>query len=335
VAETEIKGIAQSDVIIRAAILQALDNIYNDPRLIDQVFHSLEEDDLTKDQLGAKQIEMAKDWFINSHIPVVMNFRAAEEAVPCITISLQDSVEAEQTHGDVHYVTQEPTAGDWPALTDPFSPRAYSPTSGIMLLPDDIMGDTVVAPGMVVVTRAGREYTILENMGDNEIALAPYTSDDFTNAVIKGTTDRYVTTIESVVFRESYQIGIHVQNEPMNLLVLHSILKFALLKYKQDLLEARGFERSVLASTDFRRNQEFDMELVYSRYINITGYVRQSWSKTTKEMIGVVNLKAEDGTGLIASAIGDDTTGREDESVNEDGGTPHADDPWSVIPLDI
>lgn len=334
-AETEIKGIFQSDVIIRSAILRALDNIYNDPRLIDSVFRSLEEDDLTSNELGAKQIELAKEWFLNSHVPVVMNFRAAEEAIPCITISLQESTEAEQTHGDVHYVTQEPTAGDWPALTDPFSPKAYSPTSGIMLLPDGIMGNRVIAPGMLVVTRTGRSYAINEYLGDNEISLAPGTSDDFRGSIIKGTTDRYVTTIESVVFRESYQIGIHVQNEPMNLLVLHSILLFALQKYKQELLEARGFERSTLASTDFRRNMEFDMEFVYSRFINITGYVRQYWPKATKEMIDAVDVKLDSGKGLVFSASGDDTTGREDESVNEAGDPPGPDDDWSVIPLEI
>jgi hypothetical protein len=335
VAATEIKGIAQSDVLIRAAILQALDNIYNDPRIIDQVFHNLEEDDLTKDELGARQIELAKEWFLNSHIPVVMNFRAAEEAIPCITISLQESVEAEQTHGDVHYVPQELTQGDWPALTDPFTPKAYSPTSGIMLLPDGIMGNRVVAPGMIILTRNGRQHTILENFGDNEISLAPGTSDDFTKAVIKSATARYVTTVESVVFKESYQIGLHVQNEPMNLLVLHSILKYALLKYKQELLETRGFERSQLASTDFRRNMEFDMEFVYSRFINITGYVRQSWAKTTKEMIDNTNLGPQPGDGLLVSAAGDDTDGRTDEAVNDEGETPNASDPWAVIPLDI
>jgi len=334
VAVTEIKGIAQSDVLIRAAILQALDNIYNDPRLIDQIFHSLEEDELTKDQLGAKQIELAKEWFLSSHVPVVMNFRAAEEAIPCITISLQESVEAEQTHGDVHYIPQEATAGDWPALTDPFSPKAYSPTSGIMLLPDGIMGNKTIAPGMLIVTRSGRQHAILQNFGDNEISLAPNTSDDFKDAIIKGVKDRYVTTVESVVFKETYQIGIHVQNEPMNLIVLHSILKFALLKYKQDLLEARGFERSVLASTDFRRNMEFDMEFVYSRFISITGYVRQHWPKTTREMIDNINFFLDDGDrGLVASAMGDDTTGREDEAVNESGESVGPDDPFTVIPL--
>jgi len=327
---TEIHGIAQSDILIRSAIIRALENMRANPSLVDTVFQSLVEDELTRDVYGEKQIALAKEWFLNTEIPVMMNFRVAEEALPCITISLQESVEAEQIHGDVHYVPQETTDGDWPALTPPFTPLAYSPTSGIMLLPANLMGDQLVAPGMLVVNRDGREYPVVANLGDDEISLKPFTAGDFTNAIIRGATKRFVTTVESVDFKESYQIGIHVMSEPLHLLVLHSILKFCLLKFKQDLLESRGFERSVLASTDFRRNMEFDMEEVFSRFINITGYVRQYWPKDTKPMIDVVNSAfVIDPHALVVSEVGN---GEEAPPVNEEGKPPGPDDLWTVIP---
>lgn len=326
VSASEILGIFQSDVVIRSAIVRMLDNVYNDPALMDYIFQSLVRDDLTRDAYGQQQIELAKKWFLTSNIPVFMAFRVAEEAIPCITISLQESVEAEQTHGDVHYVPQETTAGDWPALSPEFTPLAYSPTSGIMLLPPTLMGDQLIAPGMLVVTREGRQFPIVANLGDDEISLAPNTAADFTRAIIKGTTDRYVTTVESVNYKETYQIGIHVQGEPAYLLFLHAILKFCLLKYKQDLLEARGFERSTLASTDFRRNMEFDNETVFSRYINITGYVRQYWPKDTKPMIDVVNSSLiMEPTGIVI--VEDDAT---NPPVTDTGKPPGPDDPWSV-----
>ena len=332
-AETEIKGIFQGDVVIRKALLQGLDNLYNNPELLDDIFQSLVEDELTRDEYGAKQVDIAKKWFLDTNIPVMMNFRVAEQAMPCIAISLQESVEAEQTHGDVHYVPQQETEGDWPALTDKFNPVRYSPTSGIMVLPADVMGNQLVAPGMFIVNCNGQKFMIIENLGDDEIALAPRTFGDFTDIVIRGSRPRYVTTIESLSFKETYQIGIHVMSEPSHLLFLHAIVKFILLKYKQDLLESRGFERSAISSTDFRRNMEFDVEEAFSRYINITGYVRESWPKTKKPMIDVVNLGGDPDVafdGLVISAAGDDTDG--EEPVGPDG-EPSDNDPWSVIPF--
>lgn len=332
-AETEIKGIFASDVVIRSAIVRALDNIYNDPKQLDYVFRSLVEDELTAPVYGQKQVELAKEWFLNTNIPVFMAFNIDSQHIPCITISLQESVETEQTLGDVHYVPQELTAGDWPALSPPFTPVAYSPTSGIMVLPPGLMGDDIVAAGMYVVTRDGRRYQVTANLGDDEISLAPYSVGDFTKAVIKPATERYVTTIESTDFKETYQVGIHVMGEPAHLLFLHAIVKYALLKYKQDLLEARGFERSVLQSTDFRRNQEFDAEVVFSRYINITGFVRQYWSKDMKQTIAVTSSSFEVAAAenLIVGAVGSDSDA---DAVTDTGAAPGPDDAWSVIPIE-
>lgn len=328
VAETELQGIFQGDVVVRTAIIRAMDLVREDPRLLNHIFHSLAIDDLTNEVYGEKQIALAREWFMRTEVPVMMNFRVAEEAIPCITISLQESQEADQTHGDIHYVPQETSAGDWPVIVGPFSPVAYSPTSGIMVLPASVMGDSVISAGMRIVTRAGREYPVTQNLGDNEIAVKPMTIDDFTNAVIKGATDRYATKIESVTFRESYQIGIHVMGEPAYLLYLHSILQFMLLKYKQDLLERRNFERTVLSSTDFRRNMEFENEEVFSRYITITGYARHYWPKETVSLIDTMESQLD----ISELDIGEVGSSSEADPINDQGNPPTADDPWGVIP---
>lgn len=318
-------------MIVRSAIVRAMDSVRKDPGLLNHVFHSLAEDDVTNSVYGEKQIALARKWFEDTEIPVFMNFRVSEQALPCITLSLQESAEADQTHGDIHYVTQELSPGDWPALTKPFTPVAYSPASGIMVLPDAVMSDLTVGAGMFIVNRDGRQHPILQNLGDNEIALKPYTSDDFTDAIIKGARDRYTTKVESVTFKESYQIGLHVMGEPVYLLYLHSIVQFMLLKYKQDLLERRGFERTSLSSTDFRRNLEFENEEVFSRFITITGYARHYWPKDVAPLIDVVNSQLNIEPVLDFSAIGDDDS--DDEPVNDQGKSPGPDDPWGVIPM--
>ena len=54
---------------------------------------------------------------------------------------------------------------------------------------------------------------------------------------------------------------------------------FMLLRYKQDLLEARGFERSTISSSQAQRDNSSENELFFNRYMSITGYVRHSWPK--------------------------------------------------------
>ena len=193
---------------------------------------------------------------------------------------------------------------------------------------------------MLVVTRDGHEYPVMQNLGDDEISLKPYTTDDFTGAVIKWDGDQQSTTIESVTFKEVYQLGIHVLGEPSYLLYLHSIVQFMLLRYKQDLLETRGYERSSIASTDFRRNQEFENELVYSRYITLTGYARHYWPKQTTGLIASVDTQVDIDTDLVFSApISTNVLASEpmvetpSPPATNDAGRPLTDDdPWGVIP---
>ena len=109
--DTEIKGIYQGDIVVRTAIIRAMDLVRDTPDLLDSVFESLVEDELTNDVYGQKQVALARHWFMNTQIPVLMNFRASEEAIPCVTIALQESQEADQTHGDVHYIPQEKSQG--------------------------------------------------------------------------------------------------------------------------------------------------------------------------------------------------------------------------------
>jgi hypothetical protein len=276
---TEALGIHQSDVIIRTAIVAALADLRAKPFLLDYVFASLPKDELTLKEYGEKSVQRAKDWFLKTKIPVVMVPRLNEAQLPCITIKLQESSEAEVTLADVHYQPTELNDGEWPNVVGPFTPAKYNAATGIMVLPDDIASTAVLAPNMLVLDATGKTHAIEEVFEDGSFSIAQGTIADFRNAVIRGQKPSFVTQLESVSYRENYLIGVHVVGEPVYLTWLHSILVFILHRYKQALLEPRGFERSVVNSTDFDRNEYFEAELVFSRYLNLQGYVRQYWPK--------------------------------------------------------
>lgn len=288
---TTALGIHQSDVIIRTAIIAAINDLRANPWLLDWAFASLPRDELTASTYGEAEVARAKEWFLNTNIPVFLNVARTDVKFPCITVGLQASaeVESEGTLGDTHYIPFEEDEHFGPVtLAGPFTPTSYDRATGTITLDKDDVGSFVIAPNMVVVTRTGSKYPILDVHDATTFVIEPGTITNLSDFVINSADPAYVAELESSLYREVYAIGAHVESEPVHLTYLHSILVFILLRYKESLLEARGFERSVISSQDLRVDSEMVPEFVYSRYCQVTGYVRQSWPKTIKQKVQLI-----------------------------------------------
>lgn len=286
---TEVTGIFQSDVIIRSAILTAIAELRASPWLLDYVFASLPKDQITKVEYGEKQVATAKKWFMSTNIPVFMVTRNDDIKLPAISISLIESTEAENTFSDTHYQVSEANAEVWLNLSDRFTPVSYSAATGVMKVPESLVQELILAPGMSIIDATGKEHEILEVTDATTVVIKAGTVASFTDAVVRSARPSAVTTMESVVMKEVYAIGCHA-GQDYQLMYLHSILTFILLRYKETLLEARGFERTQVNSSDLRKNEAFDPEEAYSRHIQITGYVRQMWPKAVDARITTVAM---------------------------------------------
>jgi hypothetical protein len=281
---TEAKGIFQSDIIIRSAIVAAIADLRANPWLLDYVFSSLPKDTLTMRDYGEQEVEQAKKWFLATDIPVVMSTRMDDVKLPCISIALLESSEAESTLGDVHYQTAEAVESAWPVIAE-FRPSSYNASTGVVTLPVKMNRSFPLFPNMVVLDAIGKAHVIKEVLDDSSFRITPGTVADFSLARLKAEKPQMYAQLESLSFKETYHLGCHAQSEPVHLTYLHSILVFVLLRYKQALLEARGFERSVISSSDMNFNPNFENEVVYSRFINVSGFVRQYWPKLIKERV--------------------------------------------------
>jgi len=280
--QSEAIGIHQSDIIIRTALLQALRELRkNDGKLLDSVFS----------KISTAEKARAKEWFLRQEIPVVMTPRLDEAKTPCISIALAASDEAEVTLGDVHYKSSEDNDSAWPALVPNFSIYDYDPATGILTIPADIQDALVLVEGMSLVDTKGTAAEILEILDNDQVRVAPTVGLDFRSTTIKGQRPVFTVSLESCSYRETYQLGVHVDGEPVYLSWLYSIVAFCLFRYKQQYLEARGFERSVFSAAEFDRNTMFEAEFVFSRYLNLTGYVRQYWPKTFAEKVSSVSVE--------------------------------------------
>jgi hypothetical protein len=282
--EGDALGIFASDVILRTAIQAGMADLRANHFLLDYCFAFLTKDALTAQYYGAKEVQNAKEWFLRNDCRVVMVTQMnSGDKLPCISIELSGSEEAdENTLADIHYRHTEPLAGPntpWPNLCDPFTPTLWNAASRTFILPASTAAQLDVAEGMVVVTADGNCYPIECVLGPTIVNITASSNTNFTNCVIRMSRPSFLRHMESASFRESYSIGVHVHGEPVHLTYLHSIVVFILLRYREVLLEGRGFERTKIGSTEASRNAFFAQENVFTRYVNISGFVRQYWPK--------------------------------------------------------
>jgi hypothetical protein len=292
---SEARGIHQSDLIIRSAIIAAFDDVRANPRLLDFAFASLPSDTLTRAEYGQREIENAKKWFLSTRITVFMSSTLNEPKFPAISITLMESNESDLTLADTHYVPEQDDDSSWPALTDTFA-ASYQSSTGTVVVPAAIGDAFVIAPGQQLIDRAGRAHEIQDVTDAYTFTIEKGANSDFNGAVIKGRPPTSVVEFESMKMKETYSLGCHVQGEQVHLTYLHTLLVFCLNRYKKRLLEARGFERTQLSSSDFRLNDAFGAEVVFSRHMNISGHVTQVWPADINPKITATSVQPDNST---------------------------------------
>jgi hypothetical protein len=272
-------GIAQTDIILRTAILAGLDDIRANPKLLNYAFASLPKDALTYRVYGEEQVAMAKKWFLSQDIAVSMNTRVDESKIPAITIAQMSSSESAASLGDVHYQTSQPDLDTAPIIyAGPFTPLSYTGSTGVMVL--NTVFTVELFPGMFVRDGDGDTYEILDVMDNTHILLPKNLSANFIDSYITSALEATQATLESREFRETLEIGCHVHSEPVYLTYLHSVVIFILLRYYEELLEARGFSRVTISSGDVKINTSFSIsQPVFTRMVNVSGFVHQYWPK--------------------------------------------------------
>jgi hypothetical protein len=288
-------GIVQGDLLIKRAVELMLDEVRKNDWLIDDILSDLVNDPLLADIYGEKEIRNCKEWFRNNKVHVQMRFRKDSQEFPCVTIALGDSSE----------VNEEATLADQTTETDQLEPSEISrpipyvikpyPVSyadGVLAFPANYP-EQLVAPGMVAVDPAtGNAYEITE-ITSTGFRLKDSPALTGTQYGILPEHRYWLARREAAKFAEQFNIGCHVQGDPAPLLWLHSIVVYGLLRYRESLLEARGYQLSSIRSTDFMRNDAFQLDAsdAYSRWIIMTGKLTNSWLKSPQRVIETTSVK--------------------------------------------
>jgi hypothetical protein len=273
-----------SDVLIRTAIIAGLDDLRRNTFLLDYVFNWFDNDDLTNELYGRGEKQRAKEWFINTNIEVSMNYRADDPKFPLISIGLQSSSEDLSTLGDVNYDTMEDVPADEVSVSPnlilgPFTPSAYDPVTGNVSLPAGMNTSSVFLNQILYNPRKAEGFTILDILDSQTFRIQTGVHTNFTDALVLPIDTFYVAKLESCLFKQTFSIKCFVQGDPVKLLYLHSLLDFILLRYKEQYLEGRGFDRSIISSGPVYQYRDMGVEMTFARDVTLTGYCRQYWPK--------------------------------------------------------
>jgi hypothetical protein len=319
---SEVQGIFSGDILIRHALNIGLKDLRDNPWQLPLVFASLVNDPYTANLYGQKELAKAVNWFLKTNVPVVLDATlTGSPAMPIIVVGLQESNEAEATLGDIHYVPSQSAEAEWEALGQRFN-ASYNPETGLVTPSVPV----VVNDQMLFVDGVGHSYPVLDIQVDvndaTNFLIEPGLVTSFHNCILKWATKKLSVNLESLRFKETYNIVCNAQGESYYALYLYMITKYCLLRYKKTLLEGRGFERTVINCSKLMQNNSLapvGSENVYCRVISITGYVTESWATQTSEKATTATFASPvEPEGLKVSQIGfNATTFRADPSETD------------------
>jgi hypothetical protein len=326
-------SIFAGDVIIKTAIEQGLEDMRQNVWLLDDVLSQFVQEEALKTKYGQKEINAAKEWFLNNQISVYLQHRIDKDSLPAVVIGLGSSVEIEDMKhmGDLSSTVETLMPSEIgkpiPYIIKPFTPEGYDDDNGLVYVPSSV-NLSLISPGMILVDPTnGNGYEIL-GITSNAIQINANLNLDSSKLAVVPKYQFYRVRREHTFFAETYTIGCHVHGDVAPLLWLHAIVSYTLLRYRESLLEGRSFTQSKISSSDLIPNQDLSVaggENVYSRYITLTGQVENSWLKSPKRVIESTILysepKKEDGFSGGIKIISQDAP---DFLDNED-------EPWTTI----
>jgi hypothetical protein len=285
------------EVLIKRIIEVAIDDLKKNEWIIQDIFSDFIENPLLEKIYGYKEIDNAIKFIKNTRINFYLNLRMDNVEFPAITINLSSSQEARDlaTLADSDYCVKEYTPEEINKpinyIVKPSNIVNYDNITGIIQLEENVQDFQYVRKNMIAINPDnGNGWVILDVLSNNRIKIIENANANFSKIGIIPQYQIYRARRERIISREDYQIGCH-STDPSTLLFLYSLVKYALLRYREGLLEHHNFQLSNISATDMISNPNFGADNIYSKWINIQGQVEERWIKTPFRIIETVGIE--------------------------------------------
>lgn len=297
-------AIISTDILIKTAFEAALNDLRKNSWILDDIFGALATDQVSSLEYGHKEVAAAKQWFLKNKIDVLLGFRNDEPTFPSISIvqmSVQEKMDRTSLGDDGQDDEMEPIDAHRPIqkIIPDFTPQSYS--NGIVTLPKEHTTD-FMAEGQYLVTKAGKIYQITELIGQQDFRIEGFNGLSLTSCYVAPANSIWNVRREVTFLEEMYSIGLHTQSEPSTNGWLRQIVVYILLRYKEVLFEARGFENHTFQIAPMQLNPSFPQERIYSTFITLNGTVEANWIKYVAPKIEKVQTRMKIGQVVSSTA---------------------------------
>lgn len=287
------------ELVVESVLRDGLKDLKDNPTFIDQIFEQLNSGYASR-KYGLTEIAKIKDLLTganNTEIAIVFSYYDAAAKSPCISIQLGSTSEnLQQAHISDYedQIDELLTASELTALEaiTGLIPTAYATVTGKISVGNSV-DLSLINKGFIYKDGSNNDHVIssgISNVTNDKFFFI--TSNATPNIGSAGTIRSPLTTkvIEEKGVSNNVQIllGIH-SKEPLLTIYLFSLVQFFLLSRKEDLVN-RNFINSTLSGSDFTRNNEYQGDRVFTRFLTISGQVRNSWRSDIVNLIDTVEI---------------------------------------------
>ena len=281
------------DLELQSIIQLGFDTIREDPTLLDKIFAHLNEPHLAT-KFGDKEIDKIKQWIDENDVPVVLAWALQAAKAPQISIHLSQSQEDVENAfiGDHSGFTREGQIQR--TIIEEFVPLSLDVPNNTITVPSttDL---TLARPAHILVDGkqpVGEQYEIVDIRG-NEIEF------NLLGAAFEPRKAKIVSFINEKVlrrgeayFRENIDIGLHGHGDQNTVLWMYSIVRWTLLRFRPE-LENRCMDISTFAASDFKKDNQYLGENIFTRWIRFTARTRVTWDEDPQPQIDTIIATVE------------------------------------------
>jgi len=299
-------GLFQADITLSVAIKLGLADLRRNKFLLWQAFEELANDPLYKDQYGKSEQERIAA-LLDRQIMVYSSHRPPDSAkYPCFVIKLgggqEDSGrESLNDYPESEQVDSNSLGGAFPnekIIAEDITPISYDKNTGIITFNSatDLDALRVFDGHFILDAINNKKYPITLVLGASELMIDPVQDINLTNLKIVTKDKNYAHTKKTLWYWETHSIEAW-STDSVECIYLWNILLYILIRYKQPLLDNRGFSIGTYSYGPIQQYNPEDPNSLYYREVTLRGRVAHTVITETKPLIGGIST----GVGICGA----------------------------------
>lgn len=291
------------DFSIKVILEHALKEIREKPDLyLPNIFGSLLKGP-NQALFGKPYLEQIKSWVKKTPFPVVLGYDLAQTELPAITVTLGSMTPDTPFIGDVGHLYAQPIQQyERDVVVPTFFPKEVELSEDAarlyLTMPDDMQCEiwALVGPPMHLRDSKKQEFLLgFDEQKQKPYALAmdggvPVSKLDISRGVeaISPYSDR-VYEHGDMWYAVDCTVTVHAPQDRNDGAWLWQIVMWSLLRYRPLMTKLFGFDLTFPSASDFRRDDQFDPQGVWTREIRVSTKVMWSWIGAPKpDILGLI-----------------------------------------------